>query len=165
MVDMPNILGGCFFADVSDVVVTNFTPIQAALGGALIGVSAVVMLLFLGRIAGVAGIIRRALIPTERSQPLEAMAFLGGLAAAPALWAQIFGQPLSQSVSSNLILMSVAGLLVGFGAAWGNGCTSGHGVCGVSRFSIRSLVATATFMAAAIATVFVVRHVSGGWVG
>ncbi|MEQ1673101.1 MAG: YeeE/YedE thiosulfate transporter family protein, partial [Hyphomicrobium sp.] len=72
------------------------------------------------------------------------------------------GEAVRQTVSSNLPLVAVAGLLVGFGSVWANGCTSGHGVCGLSRFSIRSLVATLTFMAVAIATVFVTRHVLGG---
>ncbi|NOT70150.1 MAG: YeeE/YedE family protein [Hyphomicrobium sp.] len=140
---------------------TNFTPLQSAAGGALIGLSAVLLLLFSGRIAGIIGILRRALLPAAGSRPLEAAAFLGGLIAAPLLWPPLTGEAVRQTVSSNLPLVAVAGLLVGFGSVWANGCTSGHGVCGLSRFSIRSLVATLTFMAVAIATVFITRHVLG----
>ncbi len=139
----------------------DFSPIASAAGGVMIGGSAVMLLLTTGRIAGIAGILRRAIFPSASSRPLEAAAFLAGLALAPLLWRALAGQPLVQSVSQNLLLMAAAGLLVGFGSALGNGCTSGHGVCGVSRLSPRSLAATATFMATAGATVYVVRHVLG----
>lgn len=144
------------------MITTNFTPIQSAAGGALIGLSAVLLLLFAGRIAGIIGILQRAMLPGPASRPLEAAAFIAGLLASPLLWSALTGDAVRQSVSSNLPLLAVAGLLVGFGAAWANGCTSGHGVCGLSRLSPRSLVATLTFMAVAIATVFVTRHVMGG---
>lgn len=144
------------------MVITNFTPLTSAIGGALIGVSAVVLMLFSGRIAGITGIVRRVLPPYDQPRAtLEAAAFIAGLIAAPLLWHLITGTAASQTVSANFPLLALAGLLTGFGAAWGNGCTSGHGVCGLSRFSLRSLAATLTFMTAGIATVFVTRHVLG----
>jgi uncharacterized membrane protein YedE/YeeE len=142
-------------------VATEFTPLASLAGGALIGASAVGLFLISGRIAGITGIVRRALLPTETSRPLQALAFILGLVAAPLVWQAATGSTVTQTVSGNLPLLAAAGLLVGFGSSIGNGCTSGHGVCGLSRFSIRSLVATLTFMAAAIATVYVTRHVIG----
>jgi len=141
---------------------TDFTPLASLAGGALIGASAVGLLLVSGRIAGVSGILRRALMPSARSRPLEAAGFILGLVAAPAAWALFAGTPPTQTVSANLPLLVAAGFLVGVGAVVGNGCTSGHGVCGLSRLSPRSLVATGTFMATAVLTVFLARHVAGG---
>ncbi len=140
---------------------TEFTPLASFAGGALIGVSAVGLYLTSGRIAGITGIVRRVLLPNSTSRPLQAIAFIVGLIAAPLVWQAATGSTVTQTVSRNLPLLTAAGLLVGFGSSIGNGCTSGHGVCGLSRFSIRSLVATLTFMAAAIATVYVTRHVLG----
>ena len=85
-----------------------------------------------------------------------------GLIAAPLVYAAVAGGPFAQTVSDNATLMAGAGLLVGFGAAYGGGCTSGHGVCGIARLSLRSLVATAIFMATGFATLFAMRHVMGG---
>lgn len=141
---------------------TEFTPFASLAGGALIGLSAVGLMLVSGRIAGIAGIVRRALMPDPHSRPAEALTFIAGLLAAPLIWSAATGAAVQQTVSGNLPLLAVAGFLVGFGALIGSGCTSGHGVCGLSRFSARSLVATGTFMATAIATVFVLRHVAGG---
>ncbi len=141
---------------------TEFTPLASLLGGALIGASAVGLLLVSGRIAGIAGILRRALMPGAHSRPLEAMGFLFGLVAAPAAWTLLSGAAPAQTVSANIPLLVAAGFLVGVGAIVGSGCTSGHGVCGLSRLSRRSLVATGTFMATAVLTVFLVRHVVGG---
>lgn len=140
---------------------TEFAPWAALIGGGLIGVSSVLLMLFLGRIAGIVGVTARAMaalsIPAEDRN--WRFAFLGGLlAAAPAVWLAT-GEAVRQSVSDNLPIMALAGLLVGFGSALGSGCTSGHGVCGLARLSPRSLVAVVTFMGAAVATVFVVRHV------
>jgi uncharacterized protein len=140
---------------------TEFTPVASLIGGTLIGVSAVGLYFISGRIAGITGIVRRALFPTPTSAPVQAIAFLVGLIASPLVWQAVTGTAIVQSVSSNLPLLAAAGLLVGFGSTLGGGCTSGHGVCGMSRFSVRSLVATLTFMAAAIVTVFVTRHVIG----
>lgn len=138
---------------------TAFTPLTALGGGALIGASAVLLLGVSGRIAGISGIIGRALLPDSKSRPLEALSFLVGLAAAPLLWLKALGLPIEQTVSSNIPLLAVGGLIVGFGAALGNGCTSGHGVCGLSRLSERSIAATLTFMFVAAVTVYVTRHI------
>lgn len=141
---------------------TDFTPVASAAGGALIGLAAVMLMLFRGRIAGVSGILARLLPPYGKSDVPEAAAFVAGVVAAPLLYMWGTGTPVLQTVSSNIPLMIVAGLLVGFGAGIGGGCTSGHGVCGLSRLSPRSLVATSTFMATGFLTVLVTRHVIGG---
>ncbi|MCV0396290.1 MAG: YeeE/YedE family protein [Rhizobiaceae bacterium] len=141
---------------------TDFTPLASLLGGMMIGLSAVLLMLWEGRIAGISGIAGRLLPPYRDNAFVSRFAFVLGLVAAPLLYALATGDAVQQTVSSNLPLMAVAGLVVGFGSVWGNGCTSGHGVCGLSRLSTRSFVATGIFMAAAIVTVFVTRHVIGG---
>jgi len=115
---------------------TEFTPLASAFGGALIGLSAVLLMALNGRIAGISGIGSSVLLLT--------------------------GAPLQQTVSSNVGLMVIAGLITGFGSVYGGGCTSGHGVCGMSRLSMRSLIATGTFMVTAFVTVLISRHVIGG---
>jgi uncharacterized protein len=142
-------------------VATEFTPIASAIGGAFIGLSAVLLMLMNGRIAGISGILSRFLVPDTDSKPLQALAFVAGLVGAPLVWTAVSGSSVSQTVTGNLPLAAVAGLLVGFGATYGSGCTSGHGVCGLSRLSVRSLVATLVFMATAMIVVFVARHVIG----
>lgn len=141
---------------------TEFTPWASLIGGALIGLSAVLLMAYEGRIAGISGIAGRLLPPYFDDALLSRAGFVVGLIAAPLLYQIVTGAPVVQTVGSNLPLMAAAGLLVGFGTVWGNGCTSGHGVCGIARLSVRSLVATGVFMVVAIATVFVVRHVIGG---
>jgi uncharacterized membrane protein YedE/YeeE len=141
---------------------TEFTPYASLIGGAMIGLSAVLLMLWEGRIAGVSGIAGRLLPPYRDGAFLSRVGFVAGIVAAPLLMTWGSGQAIAQTISSNVPLMVVAGLLVGFGSVWGNGCTSGHGVCGLSRLSPRSMVATATFMATAFVTVFLVRHVIGG---
>jgi Predicted transporter component len=141
---------------------TEFTPYASLIGGAMIGLSAVLLMLWEGRIAGVSGIAGRLLPPYRDGAFLSRLGFVAGIVAAPLLMTWGSGQAIAQTISSNVPLMVVAGLLVGFGSVWGNGCTSGHGVCGLSRLSPRSMVATATFMATAFVTVFLVRHVIGG---
>jgi uncharacterized membrane protein YedE/YeeE len=137
---------------------TEFTPWASLTGGALIGLSAVLLMAWEGRIAGISGIAGRLLPPwTDEATPSR-LGFVIGLVAAPLAWFAATGSPVVQTVSSNLPLMVAAGLLVGFGSTWGNGCTSGHGVCGLARLSPRSVMATAVFMAAAVLTVLVVRH-------
>lgn len=140
---------------------TEFTPVASLVGGAMIGLSAVLLMLWEGRIAGISGIAGRLLPPYLDSAFVSRLGFVLGLVAAPFLVMAFSGGPVTQTVSANVPLMIVAGLLVGFGSVWGNGCTSGHGVCGLSRLSARSFVATAVFMAVAIATVFVTRHLIG----
>jgi uncharacterized protein len=142
--------------------VTEFTPVASAVGGALIGVSAVLLMLFSGRIAGVSGIIARLLPPYATGGLVQAAAFVIGLVAAPLVYSCATNAPVEQTVSDNVELMIAGGLLVGLGAGLSGGCTSGHGVCGLSRLSSRSLAATITFMATGFATVFFLRHVIGG---
>ncbi len=141
--------------------VTQFTPLTATIGGALIGASAVLLMACNGRVAGISGIVGRLFPPYTDTDPLGAVCFVLGLLAAPLLYAAVAGAPFAQSVSSKVSLMAIAGLLVGYGTTLGRGCTSGHGVCGIARLSPRSLVATGIFMATGFVTVFVMRHVLG----
>ena len=139
---------------------TEFTPWMASLGGLLIGLAAALLVLCSGRIAGISGICGRLFVPRTSDRGWR-LCFLAGLPlGALAVWALRGGLPV-QIVASPAPLV-VAGLLVGFGTQLGNGCTSGHGVCGLARGSRRSLAATLTFMASAAVTVFLVRHVVGG---
>jgi uncharacterized membrane protein YedE/YeeE len=140
---------------------TEFTPIASTLGGVLIGLSAVLLMAWEGRIAGISGIAVRLLPPYLDGAFLSRLAFVLGLVATPLLYTVATGHNVVQSVSTNLPLMAMAGLLVGFGSVYGNGCTSGHGVCGLSRLSIRSFVATLIFMVTAFVIVFIVRHILG----
>lgn len=140
----------------------NLTPLSGLLGGALIGLAAAMLMLFTGRIAGISGIFGGLLSPTTSDRGWR-LAFLAGLIAVPLIATLLTGAALpSPAMPASLIVIIVAGLLVGFGSRMGGGCTSGHGVCGVARLSARSLVATAVFMAAAIITVAIVRHGMGG---
>ncbi len=141
---------------------TEFTPFASLIGGMMIGLSAVLMMLWEGRIAGVSGIAGRLLPPYRDSAFLSRFGFVAGLVAAPFAMMALTGDTVEQTVSPDIPLMVAAGLLVGFGSVWGNGCTSGHGVCGVSRLSRRSFVATGVFMGTAFVTVFLVRHAIGG---
>lgn len=140
----------------------NFTPISAAIGGALIGLAAAMLWLGIGRIAGVSGILGNVWAPGAKpSDRVWRLAFLAGLVAAPGLW-HLAGGPLpSLTLPSSPVPIVAAGLLVGIGTRLGGGCTSGHGVCGLARLSRRSIVATALFMGTAIVTVFVTRHIVG----
>lgn len=139
----------------------NFTPLSAAIGGALIGLSAVLLMLFNGRIAGITGIAAGLFDPAESDRGWRA-AFIVGLIAAP-LSAMLLGYAVpTPQMPSNMIVTAVAGLLVGFGTRLGNGCTSGHGVCGIARLSPRSIAATMIFMATAIIVVALMRHGIGG---
>ena len=139
---------------------TEFTPLASTIGGVLIGLSAVMLMLFQGRIAGISGIIGRLLPPVPGNAPLQAAAFLAGLLAAPLIYAAA-GGTITQTVPANALLMIAGGLLVGFGAAYGGGCTSGHGVCGIARLSPRSIIATLVFMATGFIAVLLVRHAIG----
>ena len=139
----------------------NFTPISAAIGGALIGLSALLLLLLNGRIAGVTGIFAGVLDPAGTDRAWRAT-FIAGLIAAP-LSAMLIGYavPVPQ-MPANLITIAFAGVLVGFGTRLSNGCTSGHGICGIARLSVRSMTATAIFMVAALVVVAFTRHVLAG---
>ncbi len=137
---------------------TEFTPVASLLGGALIGASAVMLMAAKGRIAGVSGIAVRLLPPYADREFAGRLAFILGIVVAPLVVLVASGVAPVPTIEAGPALLLLAGLLVGFGAVWGNGCTSGHGVCGLSRLSVRSLVATLTFMATAMATVFLTRH-------
>lgn len=138
------------------------TPITAIAGGLAIGTAAALLLLLTGRIAGVSAMAATTARIGRGGSPWPlAAAFVAGLPLGAALVAHVFRTP-EVTVTSSVPLLILAGLLVGFGTRLGNGCTSGHGVCGIARLSRRSLAATATFMVSAAATVFFVRHVIGG---
>lgn len=132
-----------------------FTPWQSLFGGALVGLAAVILLVINGRIFGISGVLTNALFGGgERAWRL---AVLVGVFVSPWLFVA-FGGQLPDKASPPVLLLIIAGLLVGFGSSLGSGCTSGHGVCGISRLSIRSVVATLTFMGTAFITVYVFRH-------
>lgn len=137
---------------------TDFTPVASLLGGALIGASAVMLMAAKGRIAGVSGITVRLLPPYADAELAGRLALILGIIVAPLVVLLATGTAPVPTIEAGPALLVLAGLLVGFGSVWGNGCTSGHGVCGLSRLSVRSLVATLTFMATAVATVFLTRH-------
>lgn len=135
----------------------SFTPWSALLGGGLIGLAAAILLLGNGRIAGISGIVG-GLLNTSGRQESWRWAFVLGLVLAPWLYG-LFATFPAISISHDPLLLISAGLLVGIGTRYGSGCTSGHGVCGLSRFSVRSLAATLSFMAMGFVTVYVMRHV------
>ena len=136
---------------------TVFTPFESLLGGVLIGLSAVLLMLNEGRIAGMTGIVAGVIRPRAPDQ-LWRYVFLAGAVLAPLIMGAIGFVPGFTSPASHRMLM-LGGFLVGFGALFGGGCPSGHGVCGLPRLSVRSIVATIVFMATAMLTVFVTRHV------
>ena len=139
----------------------NFTPISAAIGGALIGLSAVLLMTLTGRIAGISGIFAGLINPQTTDRAWRA-AFIGGLIAAP-LAAALLGHTLpTPRMPGSYITVVIGGLLVGFGTRLGSGCTSGHGICGIARLSPRSSVATSVFMMVAIIVVALTHHVFGG---
>jgi len=133
-----------------------FAPGPALAGGLLIGLAAAVLIRFTGRIAGISGIVGGLLRPMAGDRAWR-LAFLAGLLASPWVYV-LFAGPLKPRIEANWATLLLAGLLVGIGTRYGGGCTSGHGVCGLSRLSTRSAVATAVFMASGFATVFVLRH-------
>lgn len=136
--------------------------VMALLGGLLIGVSVTLMLLLHGRVTGITGILVGATFERTSGDWFWRILFLSGLVVGGTLMALILPSGFSSVARGSFWLLAAAGLLVGFGTRLGNGCTSGHGVCGVSRLAPRSLLATGTFMLTGILTVFVVRHVFGG---
>lgn len=138
----------------------NFTPWSALAGGALIGLSAGFLAACNGRIAGISGLLA-SLLERGGEGRLEKALFLLGVLVSPLLWS-IFSDLPAVTFESGWPALLLAGLLVGVGTRYGAGCSSGHGVCGLSRLSPRSLVATLAFMAGGFATVFVLRHVLGG---
>ncbi len=141
---------------------TEFTPVMSLLGGALIGLSAVLLMAFHGRIAGMTGILTGLLPPVSIDWTWRA-AFLAGAVAAPILLLSLSGQTIAYESPVPMPWIIIGGLIVGAGVYFGSGCTSGHGVCGIARLSPRSIVATLTFLGTAMVTVFVIRHVLGGF--
>lgn len=139
---------------------TTFTPFQALLGGSLIGIAAVALMALHGRIAGMTGIIGGLIVPNNDWD--WRLAFLLGAISAPIVLLLLWGTSLPLQAELPLWAIVTGGLLVGVGVTFGGGCTSGHGVCGIARFSSRSIVATLTFMATTFITVFCVRHILGG---
>ena len=138
----------------------DFTPVSALVGGVLIGLAAAIFLLLNGRLAGVSGI-AGGLTALKKGDLTWRVFFLGGLVVGALGYG--FAQPASTAItiSDSLPVLILGGLAVGFGTRMGGGCTSGHGVCGIARVSVRSLVATGTFMGVAMVTVFLARHVAG----
>ena len=139
----------------------SFTPIPSLLGGIILGVAAALYVLLHGRILGISGIVSGLLHP-KLADSAWRLSLVLGLISAPFLAALFFGIIPVVEIDSGWLAIVIAGLLVGFGAQYGSGCTSGHGICGLSRLSPRSLVATLAFMSAGFVIVFIIRHMIGG---
>lgn len=135
----------------------EFTPWMSLAGGVLLGIASALFILLSGRLLGISGILGGLLRPL-RGDTGWRIAFLAGLLAAPLAWS-LFAQPVMPRIEAGPVILVVAGLLVGWGTRYGSGCTSGHGVCGLARLSLRSLLATLSFMATGFVTVFLMRHV------
>jgi uncharacterized protein len=139
---------------------TNFAPVSGLVGGALIGLATIVLMLTVGRIAGVSGIALNAITASDAADRSLRLAFIVGLPLGALLVAAVGLKDWSSvSFPATLPATVIAGFIVGVGSTLGSGCTSGHGICGLARFSRRSIVATMTFIATAAATVFVIRHI------
>ncbi len=137
---------------------SHFTPVAALIGGILIGLSATLLWAGLGRIAGISGIVAGIRTPDRAWR----IVFLAGLIAAPLLYRLVGGTTVAPVIAASPWVVIAGGLLVGFGTWLGGGCTSGHGVCGMARLSLRSIAATAVFMAAAMVTVYLTHHIGIG---
>ena len=133
--------------------IVNFTPISATLGGLIIGLAVVIFLLFNGRLVGISGIAANAL--TDKDNKFDNLLFLLGLIIGPIIYSLFTNKEISITISNSLILLIVAGLLVGIGTRISGGCTSGHGISGIGRFSLRSIIATITFMIVGVLTVLI----------
>jgi uncharacterized membrane protein YedE/YeeE len=133
--------------------IVNFTPITALTGGLLIGLSVVLFFILNGRMIGISGIASNFLV--SKNNRIDNFLFLIGLILGPLIYNLISGKEINISISSSLILLIIGGSLVGFGTRLSSGCTSGHGISGISRFSLRSIIATITFMIVGILTVLV----------
>ena len=133
--------------------IVNFTPYSALIGGIIIGLAVVIFFLFNGRLVGISGIAANALNQKERR--IDNILFLVGLIIGPILYSLISNEEINISISNSLPLLIVAGLLVGIGTRISGGCTSGHGISGIGRFSLRSIIATITFMVVGILTVLI----------
>ena len=133
--------------------IVNFTPITALSGGLLIGLSVALFFILNGRMIGISGIASNFLV--SKDSRLKNFLFLIGLVLGPLIYSYTTGKEINISISNSLILLIIGGALVGFGTRLGSGCTSGHGISGISRFSLRSIIATLTFMIVGIITVFI----------
>jgi uncharacterized membrane protein YedE/YeeE len=136
---------------------SQFTPWSALTGGAVIGMAVAILVLFNGRIAGISGI-AGGVLKMQKNDTGWRIAFISGLVAAPLVW-QLFLSLPAIRIDGSYAMMAMAGLVVGIGTRYGSGCTSGHGVCGLSRLSPRSIIATLSFMGTGFVTVYVIRHV------
>ena len=133
--------------------IVNFTPVSALSGGLLIGLSVALFFILNGRMIGISGIASNFII--SKDNRTENFLFLLGLILGPLIYNIVLDKEINISISSSIILLTIAGILVGFGTRLSKGCTSGHGISGISRFSIRSIIATMTFMLVGIITVFI----------
>ena len=131
----------------------NFTPVSATLGGLIIGLAVVIFFLFNGRLVGISGIAANAL--TEKDKKFDNLLFLIGLIIGPAIYSLFTSRAINITISNSFFLLILAGLLVGIGTRIGGGCTSGHGISGIGRFSLRSIIATITFMIVGVLTVLI----------
>lgn len=141
---------------------TEFTPWASLIGGMLIGTAAVLLMAFQGRIFGATGILAGFLSPANLSDWAWRAVLLAGMMTGPVAYALFAGHMPEVEVPVSKLALIVGGFIVGIGVTYGSGCTSGHGVCGMSRLSPRSIVATLTFMLGTAVTVFIIRHVIGG---
>ena len=140
----------------------NFTPMSSLAGGALIGLAAAMLMIGYGRIAGASGLLAGVVFPQSKSEMLWRAIVIASMIASAPLLAVVFGIQPNVVPPVSLAQVAIGGLIVGVGVTLGSGCTSGHGICGLARFSVRSLVAVASFMVTAFVSVFVLRHVVGG---
>ncbi len=136
----------------------NFTPFASLLGGIILGLASALMLILFGRIMGISGIVGTTL-DRPKNDTLWRLVFIAGLVSSAIVFAPLIDSSRTTPSETNLWLIALAGLLVGYGTRLGSGCTSGHGICGISRLSVRSLVATGVFMAAGIVTVAIMQFV------
>ena len=133
--------------------IENFTPLSAFIGGLVIGIAVMLFFAFNGRLVGISGIARNFLNSNDKR--FDNFLFLIGLILGPIIYQLFSKEVVTINITNSIYLLGIAGLLVGLGTSIGSGCTSGHGICGISRFSLRSIIATATFMIVGILTVFV----------
>lgn len=144
------------------VMETGFTPLSAFGGGLLIGLAAVLLMLGLGRILGATGILSGLLFHENRDELSWRVALVAGMVLAPGLINLVTGAMPAMAIPVSPMMIVIGGMIVGLGASLGSGCTSGHGICGLSRLSLRSFIAVPVFMTTAAITVFLIRHVFGG---
>ena len=139
--------------------IANFTPVASLVGGVMIGLAALLLMLSHGRVMGISGILGGIVQPSGRSDVSWRLLFVAGMLIGPFALMYLLGRPVEIVPNTTGLLLPVAGFIVGLGTAIGSGCTSGHGICGLARLSVRSAVAVGTFMLTAVITVYVVRHV------